>query len=277
MLFTLNCNGRLFTKERPFVMGILNVTPDSFYTKGRNNSVQEHIDKAGEMLEQGAAILDIGGMSTRPGAEVITEETEQDRVLPVIEGVHKHFPDSFISVDTYRASVARNAVRSGACIVNDISAGEMDDEMLSAVAMLNVPYIVTHMQGTPETMQQKPEYGDISAEVLDYFILKIKQCGEAGIKDIILDPGFGFGKTIAHNYSLLKNLHVFNILKRPILAGISRKSMVHKPLNSDAEHALNGTTALHVLALQQGASILRVHDVKEARECIELFCYYQTI
>lgn len=258
-------------------MGILNVTPDSFYTKGRNNSVHEHIDKAGEMLEQGAAIIDIGGMSTRPRAEVITEETEQDRILPVIEAVHKHFPDSFISVDTYRASAARNAVRSGACIVNDISAGEMDTEMLSAVAMLNVPYIAMHMKGTPETMQQKPEYENISAEVLDYFIRKIKQCNEAGIKDIILDPGFGFGKTIAHNYSLLKGLHIFKILERPMLAGISRKSMVYKPLNSDAEDALNGTTALHMLALQQGASILRVHDVKEARECIELFCYYQTI
>lgn len=277
MLVTLNCNGRLLAKAEPFVMGILNVTPDSFYTKGRNNSIQEHVDKAGEMLEQGAAILDIGGMSTRPRAEVITEEAELDRVLPVIEAINPHFPDSFISIDTYRASVARNAVRSGACMVNDISAGEMDPEMLSTVTMLNVPYIAMHMQGTPETMQQKPEYENVSAEVLAYFIHKINQCNEAGIKDIILDAGFGFGKTIAHNYSLLKNLHVFDILNRPILAGISRKSMVYKPLKSDAEHALNGTTALHMLALQQGASILRVHDVKEARECIELFSYYQTI
>lgn len=277
MLVTLNCNGRLFAKDGPFVMGILNVTPDSFYTKGRNNSIGEHVDKAGEMLEQGASILDIGGMSTRPGAEVITEETEQDRVLPVIEAINRHFPGSFISIDTYRASVARSAVRSGACMVNDISAGEMDSAMLSTVATLNVPYIAMHMRGTPETMQQRPEYENVSAEVLDYFIHKINQCSEVGIKDIILDPGFGFGKTIAHNYSLLKNLHVFDILDKPILAGISRKSMVYKPLKSDAEHALNGTTALHMLALQQGASILRVHDVKEARECIELFLYYQTI
>ena len=277
MPFTLNCNGRLFAKDKPFVMGILNVTPDSFYTKGRNNSIQEHIDKAGEMLEYDAAILDIGGMSTRPRAEIITEDTELDRVLPVIEAIHHHFPDSFISVDTYRARVAKHAVASGAAIVNDISAGEMDAEMLSTVATLNVPYIAMHMKGTPETMQQNPEYENIAAEVLDYFILKIKQCNEAGIKDIILDPGFGFGKTITHNYSLLKNLHVFNMLGKPILAGISRKSMVYKPLQSDAEHALNGTTALHMLALQQGASILRVHDVKEARECIELFNYYQTI
>jgi dihydropteroate synthase len=277
MLFTLNCNGRLFTKEEPFVMGILNVTPDSFYTKGRNNSIREHVDKAGEMLEHGAAILDIGGMSTRPRSEVITEETEQDRVLPVIEAVKQHFPDSFISIDTYRASVARNAVKSGADIVNDISAGEMDPEMHAAVGTMNVPYIAMHMQGTPETMQQKPTYENVSAEVLDYFILKIKQCHDAGIKDIVLDPGFGFGKTIEHNYSLLKNLHVFHILEKPILAGLSRKSMVYRPLKSDAEHALNGTTALHMLALQQGASVLRVHDVKEAKECIGLFCYYQTI
>lgn len=277
MLFTLDCNGRLFTKEEPFVMGILNVTPDSFYTKGRNNSIQEHVDKAGEMLEHGAAILDIGGMSTRPGSEVITEETEQDRVLPVIEAIKQYFPDSFISVDTYRASVARIAIKSGADIVNDISAGDMDPEMHATVAAMNVPYIAMHMQGTPETMQQNPTYENVSAEVLDYFIQKIKQCNDAGIKDIILDPGFGFGKTIEHNYSLLKNLHVFHILEKPILTGLSRKSMVYKPLKSDAEHALNGTTALHMLALQQGASVLRVHDVKEARECIRLFCYYQTI
>lgn len=277
MLGTLNCNGRLLAKEKPFVMGIMNVTPDSFYTKGRNNSIQEHLDKAGEMLEHGATILDIGGMSTRPRAEVITEDVEQGRVLPVIEEINKHFPDSFISIDTYRASVALNAVRLGACMVNDISAGEMDTEMLPTVAAMNVPYIAMHMQGTPATMQQKPEYEDVSAEVLNYFIHKIKQCNEAGIKDVILDPGFGFGKTIAHNYSLLKSLHVFNMLEKPILAGISRKSMVYKLLESSAEHALNGTTAIHMLALQQGASILRVHDVKEAMECIELFCYYQTI
>jgi dihydropteroate synthase len=277
MLFTLNCNGRLFTKEEPFVMGILNVTPDSFYTKGRNNSIQEHVDKAGDMLEHGAAILDIGGMSTRPGAEVITEEAEQDRVLPVIEAIKQHFPHSFISIDSYRASVARNAVKSGADIINDISAGDMDHEMYTTVAAMNVPYILMHMQGTPETMQQNPTYENVSAEVLDYFIHKIKQCNDAGIKDIILDPGFGFGKTIEHNYSLLKNLNVFHILEKPILAGLSRKSMVYKPLKSNAEHALNGTTALHMLALQQGASVLRVHDAKEAMECIGLFCYYQTI
>lgn len=258
-------------------MGILNVTPDSFYTKGRNNSIQEHVDKAGEMLEHGAAILDIGGMSTRPRSEVITEETEQDRVLPVIEAIRRHFPHSFISIDTYRASVARNAIKSGADIINDISAGDMDPEMHTTVAAMNVPYVLMHMQGTPETMQQNPTYENVSAEVLDYFIHKIKQCHDAGIKDIILDPGFGFGKTIGHNYSLLKNLHVFHIPGKPILAGISRKSMVYKPLKSDAEHALNGTSALHMLALQQGASVLRVHDIKEAMECIRLFCYYQTI
>lgn len=275
--FTLNCKGRLLAAQKPCVMGILNVTPDSFYTKGRDNSVQEQIDKAGSMLEQNAAILDIGGMSTRPGAGVITPEAENDRVLPVIEGIKKHFPDSFISIDTYRASVAKSAVRAGADIINDISSGDMDREMLQTVASLQVPYIAMHMKGTPQTMQQRPEYENVTAEVLEYFIKKVQALTTAGITDVILDPGFGFGKTIAHNYALLKDLHVLAILQKPVLAGISRKSMVYKPIKSDAEHALNGTTALHVLALQQGSAILRVHDVKEAAECIDLFSYYQTI
>lgn len=277
MIFTLNCRGRLFVAEQPVVMGILNVTPDSFYTKGRNNTLNEHIDKAGIMLENGASVLDIGGMSTRPGSEVIDAHAEQDRILPVIEGIKQHFPECFISVDTYRSVVARSAVTSGADIVNDISAGEMDPEMLSAVADLGVPYIAMHMKGTPATMQQNPEYDNISEEVMNYFIQKIGQCTEAGIKDILLDPGFGFGKTIPHNYRLLKELHLLHILEKPLLSGISRKSMVYRLLKSDAAHALNGTTALHMLALQQGVSMLRVHDVQEARECIDLFSYYQTI
>ncbi len=277
MMFTLNCNGRLFTADEPCAMGILNVTPDSFYTKGRNNSLQEHIDKAGRMLEEGAAILDVGGMSTRPGAEMITEQAELERVLPVIEGIKQYFPETVISIDTFRAEVAKNAVQAGAGIVNDISAGEMDAEMLSVTASLRVPYIAMHMKGTPQNMQQNPVYDNVSQEVFDYFKEKIRQCETAGITDIILDPGFGFGKTIEHNYRLLKDLELLRITQKPVLAGISRKSMVYKPLKSDAEKALNGTTALHMLALQQGASILRVHDVKEASECIKLFCYYQTI
>jgi dihydropteroate synthase len=258
-------------------MGILNVTPDSFYTKGRQNSLQEHIDKAGQMLDEGAAILDIGGMSTRPRAEVIVPEAEQARVLPVIEALKKHFPQVFISIDTYRTNVAKSAVAAGADMVNDISAGELDAEMLTAVASLNVPYIAMHMQGTPETMQQNPGYDDISREIFDFFTEKIRQCRSAGIKDILLDPGFGFGKTIAHNYRLLKEMNAFLVLEKPLLVGVSRKSMIYKPLKSNAEGALNGTTAVHMLALQQGASVLRVHDVKEAQECIDLFSYYQTI
>jgi dihydropteroate synthase len=277
MLFTLNCKGRLLAPSKPCVMGILNVTPDSFYTRGRNNSLQEHIDKAGAMLEEQATILDIGGMSTRPRAEVIGVEAEMDRVLPVIEGIKKHFPEAFISIDTYRASVAKSAVQAGADIINDISSGDMDAQMLTTVAGLQVPYIAMHMKGTPQTMQQQPEYDNVAAEVLQYFIAKVQACTAAGITDLVLDPGFGFGKTIAHNYALLKDLHVLSIMEKPLLVGISRKSMVYKPLKSDAEHALNGTTALHMLALQQGAAILRVHDVKEASECIDLFTYYQTI
>lgn len=276
-MLTCNSKGRLFTFDKPCVMGILNVTPDSFYTRGRHNSLAEHMDKAGRMLEHKASILDIGGMSTRPGAEVITPAAEAERVIPVIEGIRKHYPEAWLSIDTYRAGVAIQAVAAGADIVNDISAGDMDENMLATVAGLNVPYIAMHMKGTPQTMQHNTQYEDVTEEVLQYFIRKIQACNTAGIKDVILDPGFGFGKNIAQNYTLLKNMHVLRMLNKPVLAGVSRKSMVYKLLGSDAEQALNGTTVLHLLALQQGAAILRVHDVKEAKECIDLFSYYQTI
>jgi len=276
-MISINCKGRLFSSEMPVVMGILNATPDSFYTQGRKTSLSEQVDNAGNMLEAGASILDIGGLSSRPGAAEITEAEEADRVLPVIDQVRKHFPAAFISIDTYRAAVAREAVPGGADIVNDISAGSLDEQMISTVAALDIPYIAMHMAGTPRTMQQEPHYDNVTLEVMEYFIKKIGHCREAGIKDIILDPGFGFGKTTAHNYQLLKGMHTFEILGCPVLAGISRKSMIYKFLGTDAEHALNGTTALHMLALQQKAAILRAHDVKEAAECIRLFSYYQTI
>jgi dihydropteroate synthase len=258
-------------------MGILNATPDSFYTQDKYSHAGALLDKAGQMLEEGAGILDIGGMSTRPGAAVISEAEETDRVLPLIEQVRKHFPQAFISIDTYRAAVARAAVTAGADIVNDISAGDMDPGMLSTVAGLQVPYILMHMQGTPATMQDNPSYTDVAEEVLQFFITKTAPCRAAGIRDIILDPGFGFGKTQTHNYRLLKGLHTLRITGLPILAGLSRKSMVYRVLGTDAGQALNGTTALHMLALQQGATLLRVHDVKEAVECIRLYAYYQTI
>lgn len=277
MIFSLNSKGRLLTLTQPVVMGILNATPDSFYTKGRANTPEDHLLKAGKMLEEGATILDIGGMSTRPGALVISAAEETDRVAPVISLIRGHFPEAFISIDTYRAAVARAAVEAGADMVNDISAGNLDRDMLPTVAALKVPYILMHMQGTPADMQRDPVYNDVAADILDFFLDKIRCCHEAGITDIILDPGFGFGKTQAHNYQLLKGMHTFSIAGLPVLAGLSRKSMVYRLLQSSAEAALNGTTALHMLALQQGASLLRVHDVKEAVECIKLYRFYQTI
>lgn len=276
-LLQLNCNGRLLTATHPVVMGILNVTPDSFYTRGRDNTPEDHLHKAAIMLEQGAQILDIGGMSSRPGAALISTQEETDRVVPVITLIRQHFPQAFISIDTYRAAVAAAAVTAGADIVNDISAGNLDEEILTTVAGLKVPYILMHMQGTPADMQQNPMYENVTAEVLDFFLGKIRACREAGISDILLDPGFGFGKTIAHNYELLRGMHQLTIAGLPLLAGLSRKSMIYRLLQTNAEEALNGTTALHMLALQQGAAVLRVHDVKEAVECVRLHAYYQTI
>lgn len=277
MNYTFNCKGRLLCLESPAVMGILNATPDSFYTRGRNSTPDTMLQHAGNMIADGALILDIGGMSTRPNAAVVTLEEELDRVLPAISIIKNAFPDIFISIDTYRAAVARAAVEAGADMVNDISAGDADPQMLQVVAGLQVPYIAMHMQGMPATMQQNPEYGNVLREVLDYFILKIKACADAGIKDMILDPGFGFGKTREHNYQLLKGMFALQITGKAVLAGLSRKSMIYKFLGNGPEEALNGTTALHMLALQQGASLLRVHDVKEAAECIKIFNYYQTI
>ncbi|WP_118972303.1 dihydropteroate synthase [Taibaiella koreensis] len=277
MIFQLNANGRLLTASQPVVMGILNVTPDSFYTRGRENTPEDHLRKAEKMLAEGAGILDIGGMSTRPRADVISPEEEIARVTPVIGLIRRHFPETFISIDTYRAAVARAAVEAGADIVNDISAGNLDAGMLTTVAALKAPYILMHMQGTPADMQQHPHYKDVVADILDFFLDKIHRCREAGINDIILDPGFGFGKTQTHNFQLLKGMHAFALTGLPVLAGLSRKSMVYRLLQSSAEEALNGTTALHMLALQQGAAILRVHDVREAVECVKLYHFYQTI
>lgn len=277
MNYTFNCKGRLLCLDQPAVMGILNATPDSFYTRGRNSAPEALLEQAGKMIEEGALILDIGGMSTRPHAADVSPQEELDRVLPAISGIRKAFPDIFISIDTYRAAVATEAVAAGADLVNDISAGDADAGMLATVAGLAVPYIAMHMQGMPATMQQNPQYENITLDVLDYFIQKIDACTVAGIKDIILDPGFGFGKTMAHNYQLLKGMKALQVTGKAVLAGLSRKSMIYKLLGTGAEAALNGTTALHMLALQQGAALLRVHDVKEAAECIKIFRYYQTI
>ena len=250
-------------------MGILNATPDSFYNKGRGNDIDGLLRTAERMIKEGAAILDIGGASTKPGQPLITADEELERVMPVILAINKAFPDAWLSIDTYNAKVAKETV--GVDIVNDVSSGRFDKEMLQTVAALKVPYIAMHMQGTPQTMQLNPQYNDVVKEVYDYLQDICGHCETAGIADVIIDPGFGFGKTVEHNFALLRSLHTFENLGKPILAGLSRKSMICKPLKVNPEHALNGTTALNMIALQQGANILRVHDVKEAMEVIELY------
>jgi dihydropteroate synthase len=272
-MFTLNCKGRLLVIDKPMVMGIINITPDSFYDGSRQTD-ESILSMTTKMVNDGADIIDIGGQSTRPGSERISIKEELKRVLPAIEIILKGFPDTIISVDTYQSAVAEESVNAGAVIINDISAGNMDSDMIFTVAKLGVPYICTHMKGTPENMQDNPSYENITKDVLDFFIKKTGECKQAGINDIIIDPGFGFGKTITHNFKLLKELSVFQMLDKPIMAGLSRKSTIYKTLGVSADDALNGTTALHMLALHNGANILRVHDVKEAKEVIKLFLRY---
>lgn len=267
---TINCKGRLLSLEKPVVMGILNATPDSFYKGHSSLGMEGMLQMAAEMIHDGAAIIDIGGQSTRPSSEWLTSETELERIIPLIEKVHKAFPDTIISVDTFYSEVAEKAVKAGTSIVNDVSGGSLDPKMIATVAKLGVPYVCMHMRGTPQTMQQNTDYEDVAKEVLEYFINKTYECKTAGITDIIIDPGFGFAKTIEQNFELLKHLSIFKMLDRPILAGISRKSMIYKTLNISPEEALNGTTILNTYALTRGASILRVHDVKEAMQAIEL-------
>ncbi|HRF42246.1 MAG TPA: dihydropteroate synthase [Saprospiraceae bacterium] len=268
---TLNCKGRLLSLERPIVMGILNTSPDSFYDGGRYQSLDAALRQTEQMLSEGAAIIDVGGMSSRPGAAQISIQEELRRVLPVIEAIAGRFPEAFISIDTVHAQTAREAVAAGACIVNDISAGRLTEGMYETVAELGVPYVLMHMQGRPETMQQQAQYDDVVQEVLDFLIAEVGRLQAAGVKDILLDPGFGFGKTMEHNFQLLQNLHVLGILPYPVLAGISRKSMIYRSLGISPKEALNGTTALHIVALQQGALLLRVHDVAEAVQVVRLW------
>ena len=273
-MFTLNCNGKFLLAEKPLVMGILNITNDSFYAGSRLNTFEIVLEKAAQMIKEGAEILDIGAQSTRPGSERISSKEEIEKAVPVIQLIKEKFPDVIISIDTYQAEVARECVFAGASIVNDISGGEMDKNMIKTVAGLNVPYICMHMKGVPETMHLNTNYDDVLKDLLDYFIRKTDECIKAGIKDVIIDPGFGFGKNIAQNFYLLKNLQVFKMLEKPILCGLSRKSTIYKTLNISAEEALNGTTVLNTLAIQNGADILRVHDVKEAVEVVRLMEVY---
>jgi dihydropteroate synthase len=268
----INTKGRLMDLSRPRVMGIINITDDSFYAGSRHTGDEEILSVASRMLDDGADILDIGGCSTRPGSEAVSEPLEKERVCMATELILKRYPDAVISVDTYRASVAEAAVVSaGASIINDISGGEMDAGMFPLVAKLNVPYILMHMQGTPGTMQTDPVYDDVVADILEWFGKRLVWLKAAGVKDIILDPGFGFGKNAGHNFGMLRRLSEFRIAGLPLLAGLSRKSIVWKTLGVTPEEALNGTTALNMIALVNGASILRVHDVREARQVVTLY------
>lgn len=269
-MFTLNCNGKLLTVKSPLVMGAINITPDSFYEGSRFMNSDAVLRQAEKMLEEGADILDIGGQSTRPGSTPLNDEEELKRIIGPVILLHEKFPGAIISVDTYHSKVATETVAAGASMVNDISAGNMDNKMLGTVAKLHVPYICMHMQGTPQTMQKEPHYENATKEVLDFFIAKIDACKKAGVHDVIIDPGFGFGKTIAHNFELLRNLSVFSMMERPLLVGLSRKSTIYKLLGISASEALNGTTVMNTIALINGANILRVHDVKEAKEAVKL-------
>lgn len=270
--YTFQIKGRVYSLDKPKIMGILNLTPDSFFEGSRVRLEEKMIlNTAEKMISEGADFLDIGGYSTRPGALDISMEEEVQRVVPAISLIKREFPETLISVDTFRSGVAKHAVESGADLINDISAGNLDSQMLAAVAQLNVPYIAMHMKGTPQTMQEEAIYQDLIPEILYYFSQKLEQFSKLGIKDVIIDPGFGFAKTREQNFQLLRDLKRFNALGLPILAGVSRKSMIYKTLQINPSEALNGTTALNMFALSQGANILRVHDVKEAKETVTLF------
>lgn len=272
--FSLNLQGRLKTFYEPTIMGILNTTPDSFFRGSRKQVADEALKATEKMLDDGADIIDMGGYSSRPGAPDVPEEEEKQRLLPILSSVRKNFPKAIISVDTFRAGVAEEALNEGGNIINDISAGDADPAMMELIGQKKPPYIMMHKQGTPQTMQNNPQYKNVNKEVMLYFAKKVEAMHEKGCRDLILDPGFGFGKTVDHNYELLANLNLYKNFKLPLLVGLSRKSMVNKVLETSPEEALNGTTVLHTLALQQGCDILRVHDVKEAKEAVKLTSFY---
>ncbi|WP_047545490.1 dihydropteroate synthase [Psychroserpens sp. Hel_I_66] len=267
---TINCKGTLIDLSMPKIMGILNVTPDSFYDGGHYQNKMAIVSQVKTMTDQGATFIDVGGYSSRPDADDVSVDEELHRVIPIIELILNEYPDTLISIDTFRSEVAKQAVANGACMVNDISAGLLDDNMLETVAALHVPYIMMHMRGNPKTMQNLTDYDNLVKDILFYFPERITKARQLGIVDLIIDPGFGFAKTIEQNYELLNKLELLKMTDLPILAGLSRKSMIYKTLNFSAEDALNGTTVLNTIALQKGANILRVHDVKEAMECIRL-------
>lgn len=272
-MFTLNCKGKPLVLNEPVVMGIINTTPDSFYSDSRQATIEAALHRAEEMINQGAAILDIGGQSTRPGSQAAGPDAEIGRVGPVIEAIAKRFPDTLISVDTFYASVAELAVDSGAVMVNDISGGSFDPQMMHTAGRLSVPYIAMHLEGNMATMHQPHTYADLMQDMIAYFVRKTEACKKAGIQDLIIDPGFGFSKTPEENFHLVRDLDLLKVLNRPILLGVSRKSTIYKTLGITPEQALNGTTVLNTAGLLKGAHILRVHDVKEAMEAITLTRY----
>lgn len=268
---TIHCNGNLISLDHPRVMGILNLTPDSFFDGGRYQNEKSVLSQVEKMLTEGATFIDLGGYSTRPGALEVDEETELKRIAPVIKLILDNFPEALLSIDTFRSSIAEECVNIGAVIINDISAGLHDEKMLSTAAKLGVPYIMMHMRGTSRTMQHRTEYKNLVKEIVFFFSERLALAKSQGIKDIIIDPGFGFAKTLEQNYQLLRQMEALKIIGHPLLAGISRKSMIYKLLDTTPENALNGTTALHMVCLGKGAEILRVHDVKEAMECIRIY------
>jgi dihydropteroate synthase len=268
---TINCKGQLIDLSLPKVMGILNVTPDSFYDGGRFVSDEKMLSQVEKMLQDGATFIDIGGQSSKPNATIVSVDEELKRVVSTVDLILKNFPETIISIDTFNSKVAQIAVENGAAIINDISAGSLDDNMFEIIAKLQVPYIMMHMHGTPKTMQQMTKYDDLVKDVLFYFSEKVAKARSFGINDLIIDPGFGFAKTVEQNFELLKKLELFQILELPILVGVSRKSMIYKTLETTPENALNGTSILNTIALTKGTNILRVHDVKEAVECVKLW------
>ncbi|MCC6515857.1 MAG: dihydropteroate synthase [Chitinophagales bacterium] len=275
--FTLNCKGKLFVAAQPLIMGILNCTPDSFYDGGKFPSIDTLLQQTEKMLQEGADIIDIGAVSSKPNSVQVSAEVEINRIIPIVEAVHRHFPEALISIDTFRSDVAEICIQHGATIINDISGGHADENIMRVAAKYHCPYIMMHRLGDFETMHQQFEYTDVITSVFDYFSAKIETAKKFGINDVIIDVGFSFSKTIPQNYTLLKNLSIFEQLNKPVLVGLSRKSMLYKLLNTNPENALNATTAVNSIALQQGASILRVHDVKEAAECVKIYNQLQAI
>ena len=267
---TINCKGKLIDLSIPKVMGVLNLTPDSFYDGGKYKDSASILKQVEHMLNEGATFIDVGAYSSRPNADDVSEDKELQRILPIVELILKTFPETLLSIDTFRSTIAKACIEAGAALINDISAGQLDENMLKTIAELQVPYIMMHMRGTPKTMQQLTDYDDLVKDIIFYFSERIITARDLGIIDVIIDPGFGFAKTLDQNFELLNKLELFKMIEKPMLIGVSRKSMIYKTLETSAKEALNGTTVLNTIGLQKGASILRVHDVKEAVECVKL-------